>query len=197
MNQTALSSGCYSTNYGKCTDTFTRLWKCTQYYYVGRGDVAHWLSRYLSTGRFESRYSRHVGTLGKSLTCSCPLRFGTVSVLCRERFWVVVDLKRRYRNGLNEWMIWNVVGWGSYRVGIRRRQGSLRGRASGDRKGSTRRAGRTADWQLAGSLFRWAHRMHRASERHSTLDPSSTVKASSGRHRPEPHDEFRSGSWSK
>jgi len=25
-------------------------------------------------------------------------------VLCRERFWVDVDMKRRYRNGLNEWM---------------------------------------------------------------------------------------------
>ena len=29
---------------------------------------------------------------------------GEVSVLCRERLWAVVDLKRRYRNGLNEWM---------------------------------------------------------------------------------------------
>ena len=28
----------------------------------------------------------------------------TVSVLRRERLWVVVDLKRRYRNSLNEWM---------------------------------------------------------------------------------------------
>ena len=52
-------------------------------------------------------YSRHVGTLGKSLTHSCLWRFSmklrhTVSVLCRERFWVEVDLKRRYINGLNE-----------------------------------------------------------------------------------------------
>ena len=29
---------------------------------------------------------------------------GTVSVLCRERLWVVKDLKRRYRNSMNEWM---------------------------------------------------------------------------------------------
>ena len=29
---------------------------------------------------------------------------GTVSGLRRERFWVEVDLKRPYRNGLNEWM---------------------------------------------------------------------------------------------
>ena len=28
----------------------------------------------------------------------------TVFMVCRERFWVVADLKRRYRNGLNEWM---------------------------------------------------------------------------------------------
>jgi len=25
-------------------------------------------------------------------------------MLCQERFWVVADLKRRYRNGLDEWM---------------------------------------------------------------------------------------------
>ena len=29
----------------------------------------------------------------------------TVSVLYRERLWVEVDLKRRYRNGLHEWMM--------------------------------------------------------------------------------------------
>ena len=29
---------------------------------------------------------------------------GTVSVLCQERFWAEVDLKRRYTNGRNEWM---------------------------------------------------------------------------------------------
>jgi len=56
---------------------------------------------------FDSRSSRHVGTLGKSLTRSCLWRFGVyqcicVSVLCRGRFWVVVDLKRRCRNSLNE-----------------------------------------------------------------------------------------------
>ena len=50
---------------------------------------------------FDSRSSRHAGTLGKSFTHNCLFRFGvkfrTVSVLCRERLWVVVDLKRRYR----------------------------------------------------------------------------------------------------
>ena len=37
------------------------------------GVMAHWLRRLLSTeGReFDSRSSRHVGTLGKSFTCSC------------------------------------------------------------------------------------------------------------------------------
>ena len=51
---------------------------------------------------FESRSSRHVGTLGKSFT---PVAWNseTVSVQCRERLLVVVDLKRHYRNGLNEW----------------------------------------------------------------------------------------------
>ena len=32
----------------------------------------------------------------------------TISVLCRKRLWVVVDLKRRYRNSLNEWMNTNL-----------------------------------------------------------------------------------------
>ena len=60
---------------------------------------------------FDSRSSRHVGTLGKSLAhnyylCSSSAwNSGTVSVLCRERLLVVVvSLKSRYRNGLNEWM---------------------------------------------------------------------------------------------
>ena len=35
----------------------------------------------------------------------------TVSVLCRERLWVVVDWKRRYRNGVNEWMRTKSRGW--------------------------------------------------------------------------------------
>ena len=49
---------------------------------------------------FESHSSRHVGTLGKSFTHT---NSDTVSMLRRERLWVVVDLKRRYRNSLNEW----------------------------------------------------------------------------------------------
>jgi len=57
---------------------------------------------------FDSCSSRHVGTLGKSFALSClwlfgvKLRHSAVSVLCRERLRVVVDLKRRYRNSLNE-----------------------------------------------------------------------------------------------
>ena len=44
-----------------------------------------------------------------SLTVACGAlawNSGTVSVLCRERLWVVglEDLKRRYRNNMNEWM---------------------------------------------------------------------------------------------
>ena len=57
---------------------------------------------------YKSRSSCHVETLNKSFTRSC---FGvklrqTVSVLCRERFWVVKgpgDWERRYRYSLNEW----------------------------------------------------------------------------------------------
>ena len=68
-----------------------------------------WVDDFQPEGRgFDSRSSRHVGTLGKSLTCSClcasAWNSGTISVLCRERFWVVVGLKGRYRNSQNEWM---------------------------------------------------------------------------------------------
>ena len=56
--------------------------------------------------RFEFRSSRHVETLGKSSTPSCQWRSAlnsdSVFVLCRGRLWVVVDLKRRCRNSLNE-----------------------------------------------------------------------------------------------
>ena len=52
-----------------------------------------------------------LGTLGLSLTVACGAsawNSGTVYVLCRERLWVVVDLKRRQRNSLNAWMSeWN------------------------------------------------------------------------------------------
>ena len=68
-----------------------------------------WFDTFQPEGRgFESRSIRHVGTLDKSFTRSCLWRLGIkpgrVSVLCRERIWVVVDLKRRYRNGLDKWM---------------------------------------------------------------------------------------------
>ena len=42
-----------------------------------------------------------------SLTVACGAlawNSGTVSVLWRERFWVDADMKRRYRDGLNEFM---------------------------------------------------------------------------------------------
>src|SRR6218665_15248 len=53
---------------------------------------------------FDSHSSRHVETLGKFFTHSCLWRFGVKfrHVLCRERLRVVADLKRRYRNTLNE-----------------------------------------------------------------------------------------------
>ena len=65
---------------------------------------------------FDSRSSRHVGTLGKSFTCSClcarretPIQYPCCS---RERLWVVEDLNGRYRNGRNEWM--NESPWESF-----------------------------------------------------------------------------------
>ena len=65
--------------------------------------LAHWLSRRPSS---EGSWVRlHVGTLGKSFTCClCASAWNsdTVSVLCREPLWVVVDSKMRYRNSLNE-----------------------------------------------------------------------------------------------
>jgi len=41
----------------------------------------------------------------------------TVSVLCRGRLWVVVDLNKSYRNSLNEWMneTWTDPWWGRRR----------------------------------------------------------------------------------
>ena len=64
---------------------------------------------------FDSRSSRHVGILGKSFTYSClcdsAWNSGKVSVLCRERFWVVEDLERRYRNSLNELMSTAMLQW--------------------------------------------------------------------------------------
>src|SRR6218665_1746343 len=68
--------------------------------------VAHWLSFHLEGRGFDSRSSRQVGTLGKSLTHSCLWRFG---VKLRHSIRAVSGallsssyLKRRYRNSLNE-----------------------------------------------------------------------------------------------
>ena len=72
-------------------------------------------------GSTPALYSRHVGTLSKSFTHNCLLRFGvtfrhSIRAVCRERLWVVEDLKRRYRKSLNEmnelclsWFYWLVV----------------------------------------------------------------------------------------
>ena len=58
---------------------------------------------------FDSRSCRHVGTLGKSFThsylCASAWNSGTVSLLCWERLRVVVELKRHYKNSLNEWQM--------------------------------------------------------------------------------------------
>ena len=56
---------------------------------------------------FESRSSRHIGTLGKSFTLSCLWRFGvklrhSIRARLEVPLRVVVDLKRRYRNILND-----------------------------------------------------------------------------------------------
>ena len=70
---------------------------------------------------FDSRSSRR--NLGQVLNSQLPValwrefRHSKLSVLCRERLWVVVDLKRCYRNGLNEWrsmciiMLTNTRAW--------------------------------------------------------------------------------------
>ena len=66
------------------------------------------IDAYRPKGRwFESRSSGHVygPWASSSLTVTCGAsgwKSETVSVLYRERLLVVVDLKRRYRNGLNE-----------------------------------------------------------------------------------------------
>ena len=62
---------------------------------------------YRPKGRgFDSHSNHHVGTLGKAFARSYLWRFGgvnsdTVSVLCWEHLWVVMDLKRCYRNSLD------------------------------------------------------------------------------------------------
>ena len=71
------------------------LWDVVGWWRFGR------VNAFPPKGRgFESRSSRHVGTLGKSFTHSCLWRF----LLCRERLWIVEDLNSRYRNGPNEWV---------------------------------------------------------------------------------------------
>ena len=71
--------------------------------------VPHWLSRYISSevSRVRLPSSCNVGPWASpELTIACGAsawNSGTVSVLCRVHLRVVVDLKRPYRNGLNEW----------------------------------------------------------------------------------------------
>src|SRR6218665_3398945 len=74
------------------------------------GSVVRFGAFCLEGRRFESRSSRHVGTLGKSFTHSCMWRFGVLTptqyqCCSRECLRVVVDLKRRCRNIQNEGMI--------------------------------------------------------------------------------------------
>ena len=53
-------------------------------------------------GGFDSRSIRHLRTLS---SCGASAwNSDTISVLCQECLWVLVDLKRRYINSLNEWM---------------------------------------------------------------------------------------------
>src|SRR6218665_2538365 len=70
----------------KCSTSTSYPWFCWAWWLVGRFVAFH------PKGRgFESRSSRHVGTLGKSFTHSCLWRFGVklrhsysrLSVLCR------------------------------------------------------------------------------------------------------------------
>ena len=67
-------------------DTVSHVDTCGAWWLIGRF-VAFRPKRH----GFESRSGRHVGTLD------------TVFVLCQEQLWVVVDLKRCYRNSINEW----------------------------------------------------------------------------------------------
>jgi len=56
---------------------------------------------------FDSRYSRHIGTLCKSFTHSCLCRFGvkfrhSIRAVSGASLSTIEDLKGRYRNNLNE-----------------------------------------------------------------------------------------------
>src|SRR6218665_1980744 len=74
--------------------------------------VTWWLiGRFDDCRGFESRSSHHIGTsvpwVSPSLViayCSSARNSDTVSLLCRERLCVVVELKKRYRSSLNERM---------------------------------------------------------------------------------------------
>ena len=68
-----------------------------------------WVDSFQPESRgFDSHSSHHVGTLGKSLAHSCLWRFGVkLRHSIRAMSGALLsksDLKRRYRNGLNEWM---------------------------------------------------------------------------------------------
>ena len=52
--------------------------------------------------RFESHHGPWASPSLKVVCGASAWNSDKVSVLCRERLWVVVDLKRRYRNSLNE-----------------------------------------------------------------------------------------------
>ena len=91
---------------GQCPCFKEEATRCGTWWRIG------WFDDFHPDGRgFDSRSSRHVGTLGKSFTRSClcssawnsdrPIQYPWCS---RERLWVVEDLKGRYRNGQNEWM---------------------------------------------------------------------------------------------
>ena len=74
---------------------------CGMWWHIG------WVYDFQPGGRgFDSCSSHHVGTLGKSFTFSCLCASTPILYSCcsRERLWVVVDLKGRYRNGQSEWM---------------------------------------------------------------------------------------------
>src|SRR6218665_1200074 len=58
---------------------------------------------------FNSRSSRHIGTLGKSLTRGCLWRFGmklrhSIRAVSGATLISILELRRRYRNSLNELM---------------------------------------------------------------------------------------------
>src|SRR6218665_1919107 len=78
------------------------LYKCGTWCRIGRVEALR------PEGRsFQSRSSRHVGTFDKFLTRSCLWRFGvklrhSIRAVSGALLSIVADLKRRYRNSLNE-----------------------------------------------------------------------------------------------